>query len=342
MISLFSLSSAAERHWLRLLRFTLAFGLAIVCTALAALAAIGGLPGALDRFAYSIAGSNDFSNFPLSQIGIFTFAILLPLTLFVFAAYKHWLRWTVLTVGWLVILAVLCWMAWDEPTIRQSLTIEELSPTFSGTEQSFDVLMQYSTETPSAEAKAFAKINLSLPLSLPLISESKKWTDFVATNRSKIEEDWNILAPQQRWINELAGFDRICDLTPPDLKANIMSFKSWRSIVQHTCAFATLQAVDGHGDDAIATLVPLLEVSRELQLSSRTLVRTQIANIAERMMLETASYVLDHASVSVASRARLLTALGTENASALARHLILMEYVQFPSVSGGMKLVLLR
>ena len=253
----------------------------------------------------------------------------MPLIVLVVAERKRWLTWPVLAASWLVVLPVLGWLAWDEPAIRQPITIEEFSPAFDGAEKSFAVLMQYSKQTPSEEAKAFAATKLSTPWVAANPREPAKWLEFVTKNRPALEADWAALAPQRHWFGELAAFDRLGDLTPADYSANIISFQPWRTLSQRTCAAATLLALDGHGDEAIALLVPLLEVSRKLQLSSRTLVRTMIALAVERMTLETAGLVLDRTPVSAASRARLTAALANENAPALARRLLLVEYVLF-------------
>ncbi len=253
------------------------------------------------------------------------------------AERKRWLSWPVLAVSWLGVLPVLGWLAWDEPAIRQPITIEEFSPAFEGSEKSFAVLMQYSRQTPSEEAKAFAANKLSSP-TLANPDNPAKWLESVTKNRAAIEADWATLAPQRRWFGELAAFDRIGDLTPSDYSANIMAFQPWRTLSKHTCAVAMLLALDGRGDEAIALLVPQLEVSRKLQLSSRTLVRTMIAVIVERVTMQTASLVLDRTTVSPVSRARLAAALANENGPALARRLLLIDYALFPPLSSRMKL----
>ena len=107
------------------------------------------------------------------------------------------------------------------------------------------------------------------------------------------------------------------------------TFKVWRTLAQRSCAQATLLALDGRRDEAIATLAPMLEAGRKLQPSSRTLVRPTIGIVIERMCVETAGIVLDLGSVSAAARARLAAALGAENSAAMARRLILVEYAQF-------------
>ncbi len=329
-------SPAPEPLWLRLLRSLVAIGLALALTVITALAVIGCLPAVHDTFEQLF--SSDSMIPKVAVVLTLLFVILLPLVVFFIASRRRRLTWTVLAAGWVVVLPVLGWLAWDEPAIRQPLTIEEFSPAFPGAEQSFAVLMQYSKQAPSDEAKAFAAFKPAVQFSGTGSREPAKWLEFVTKNRPGLEADWAALAPQRRWFGELAAFERLGDLTPSDYSANIMSFQVWRTLSQRTCAAATLLSLDGHGDEAIALLVPQLEVSRKLQLSSRTLVRTMIALVVERMTLETAGIVFDRTPVSAASRARLAATLANENAPALARRLLLVEYVQFAPLTMRMKM----
>lgn len=57
----------------------------------------------------------------------------------------------------------------------------------------------------------------------------------------------------------MAAFDRLGDLTPPRSDADILAFKVWRTLYQRACAIATLQSLDGHGDAALATLLPYIK-----------------------------------------------------------------------------------
>lgn len=321
--------------WLRLLRSLVLIGLCLALTILTALAVIGCLPVVNESFKQLFSWG---SKVPKGAVGLTVlFVILVPLIVLAVAERKRWLSWPVLAASWLVVLPMLGWLAWDEPAIRQPITIEEFSPAFDGAEKSYAVLMQYSKQTPSEEAKAFAATKLGAPV-LPNPDNLDKWLESVTKNRAAIEADWVTLAPQRRWLGELAAFDRLGDLTPQDLSANITTFTVWRTLSKHTCAIATLLALDGRGDEAVALLVPQLEVSRKLQLSSRTLVRTMIAVVVERVTLQTAALVLDQTPVSAASRAQLAAALGNENAPALARRLLLAEYVTFTPVFSRMKL----
>ncbi len=322
--------------WLRLLRSLVLIGLCLALTSITALAVIGCLPVVNESFKQLFAWG---SKIPKTAISLTVlFVILVPLIVLALAERKRWLSWPVLAASCLAVLPVLGWLAWDEPAIRQPITIEEFSPAFPGAEQSYAVLLQYSKQTPSEEAKAFGAFKPAIQFSGAGPGQPAQWLEFVIKNRTALEADWVSLAPQRRWLGELAAFDRIGDLTPSDYGAKIITFEPWRTLTQRTCAMATLLALDGRGDDAFALLVPQLEVSRKLQLSSRTLVRTMIALVIERMSLETAGVVLDRKPVSAASRARLAAALAHDNAPALARRLLLAEYVTFTPVFSRMKL----
>lgn len=322
--------------WLRLLRSLLLIGFGLVLAVITGVAVIGCLPVVSDSFQQLFSWGG---NFPKDAAGLtLLLVILMPVFALAMAERKRWLSWPVLSACWLVLLPVLGWLAWDEPAIRRPLTFEELSPAFPGAEQSYAVLMQYSKQTPSEEAKTFGAFNPTIQFSGSNPRESAKWLEYVAKNRAAIEADWVTLAPQRRWFGELAAFERIGDLTPADYGANIITFQVWRTLTQRTCAMATLLALDGRGDEAMALLVPQLEVSRKLQLSSRTLVRTMIAEVMERMTIETVMVVLDRTPVSAASRARLATTLANENGPALARHMLLVDYVQFTAFFSRMKL----
>ena len=322
---------------LQLLRSTVAVGLALILTLLTALLVIGCLPAARAAIEPLFSPGSETPKLALGLLVIFV--VLLPLVVVSLAARRRRLTWTVLAVSWVAILPVLAWLAWDDPAVRLPLTIEEFSPAFPGADKSYAVLMQYSKQTPSEEAKVFGKARWAVEFAATASTrDAAKWLEFVTKNRAAIEQEWAALAPQRRWLAELAAFDHIGDLTPADPTANILTFQLWRVLAQRTCAIATLQAIDGHGDEAIATLVPLLEVGRGLQPSSRTLVRTMIGVVVERMVMETAGIVLDQTPVSARSRARLGAALAGENAPALARRLILVEYVLFAPLLSHMKL----
>jgi len=316
----------SEPRVLRLLRSLLCIGLSLALTVISILFMAGSFPAFYEALEQGIQMGN---NGPRVAVAVAILVMLiLPLGLMIWAARRRWLTWPVLLAGTAVITPVMVWLAWDDPAVRQPITIEEFSPAFPGAEESFAVLMQYSKLTPSAEAKAFnaAKTPVFI-LETPHTPE--KWLAYVAANRTRIEQEWEILAPQRRWQEELAKFERIGDLTPSDYSANLPLFSVWRSLSKFTCAKATLLALDGKGDEAVALLAQQLAVSRRLQRSSRTLVRTMVAVVVERMDLETLAVVMEKAPLSAASRNQLEAALGREDAGVMARRLLMTEYVLY-------------
>jgi hypothetical protein len=228
-----------------------------------------------------------------------------------------------------VLAPVLAYLAADDPVIRRPMTMEEIAPAFPGAEQSFEVLMRYGKTHPLGRAvRSPQRIFNPSPVGyFPGGADKPEWREWLLARRADVEADWAELAPVRAWWAERNTFDRISDLTPPRFDSEIITFSPPRSMTQLGCAIASLQALDGHGDEAIDTLLPIIQVGRKLQPSARTLVREMIAIIVERMSLQTAGFVLDHAAVSPAARARLAAALSAGGGGAPgARRLMAIDY----------------
>lgn len=251
--------------------------------------------------------------------------VLLPLGLAIGLRRRAPLRWR-LALGYAAVAPVLAYLAVDDPALRHPTSLSEVAPAFPGAEKSFAVLMRYGKSQPlgrdfKAPQRIFRQgryVDASKP---------EEWVKWLAEHRADIEADWADLAPVRAWWDELAAFDRIGDLTPGRIDAEIMAFSPVRSYAQHAVAIAGLQALDGRGDEAFATLQPLLEVSRRLEPSSRTLVRLMIARVMQRMAIDAAGFVLDRTPVSPSARARFAAALVRgSGGEAGARRLIGIEY----------------
>jgi hypothetical protein len=255
--------------------------------------------------------------------------VLTPSALLWLARRRRIGGWWTVAGGYLVVAPVLVYLASDDATLRHNVTLEDIAPAFPGAEKSYDVLMRYGKNHPlGRDFKAPQRILLSKsPSYASDITKAEDWRTWALAHRADIEADWAELAPVRAWWDELATFDRIGDLTESRFDAEIMGFAAPRSYTQHAIAIAGLQALDGHGDEAFATLQPLLEVSRKLEPSARTLLRFMIARIIQKMAIETAGFVLDHTNVSAAARARFAAALaGGSGGEAGARRLIGIEY----------------
>lgn len=316
-------SPAAEPRARRVLRFlaflTLALAVSLV-TGLFLLSQFPLLNGAIEELMSSHSGNARDAR--TAAWYTMTIIVLIP-TVLLLTVWRLKLRsWWWVGGGWLLITPVLVYLATDDPVVRHPLTIEELSPAFPGAEKSFEVIMRYGRQQPAAKAFTMTTV----PAGMPDPTKPGEWRDYALMHRAAFTADWEALAPQRAWWAELNSFDRIGDLTSAGPDAEVISFHVFRAIGQRGCLVATLQAIDGHGDDAIDTLLPILQVTRKMQPSSRTLVRIMVGIVIERLALRTAHWVLEHAAVSPAARARLAAVVQGGMGEAGARRIITIDY----------------
>ncbi len=246
--------------------------------------------------------------------------------------------WWWISAGYLVLAASLTYLATDDPVVLHLVTLGQVSPAFPGSEASYDVFMRYGRQHPLGHdfknpARIFDQgkfVDANKPV---------EWPAWLKSHREAVEADWAELAPVRAWIDELSHFDRIGDLMPAHLDTEIITFWPLRSYSQHAAAIAGMQAIAGHGDDAISTLLPLVQVSRKLEPYSRSLVRSMIARVMQNVALSTARFVLDTTPVSPEMRKRLLIAFtdGTGGESGI-RHLLATENALFAEANDEIQL----
>lgn len=293
----------------RVLRAVVLLALCAVISLLAGLAAVG----LLNPF------TEDDQHFRRVVWAMLLVVLGLP-TLIIWLAYRLRLRsWWWLGGGWLAVLPVLVYLAVDDPVVRRPITFSELAPAFPGAEQSYAVLMRYAVGT--AATKAFKLAAFAPP------KEADRLPAYALEKRERIERTWDELAAVRQWYAELGAFDRIGDLGNETPGAPVPAYAPHRVLAQSAQLKAMLLALDGRGDDAIATLLPVLDVGWKLQVNSRSLVRHSIGMAIRRMALEAAEFTLARAPVSPALRARLAAALGPAGGEAGARRLIAIEFV---------------
>jgi hypothetical protein len=230
--------------------------------------------------------------------------------------------WWWIAGGYLALAPVFVYLATDDPAILHPITLEEISPAFPGAEKGYEVLMRYGKLRPLGKNFVQPPSVLAGKSSL----EPGSWRETILQHRAAFEARWIEIAPVRTWWNEVNTFDRLADLAPAGPDSDFLAYAPCRAISQTGCAIATLRAIDGHGDEAIGILIPIIEVARKLQPSGRTLIRLMVGVAVERMALETAFFVLDTAPVSAAARARLATATRPGNAEIAARRLLVVEY----------------
>jgi hypothetical protein len=259
--------------------------------------------------------------------------VLLPPLVILGAAW--WLRlssWQWISGGFLLLAPIFAYLAVDDARINRPLTLEEFSPAFPGADQGYDVLMRYGQDHPLGGRNFKFQPPDRIYKGAGVFSPgSAEWSNWLVRNRADLEADWLKLAPVWAWWNELNAFDRLADLTPGRPDAEILSFQPIRAVTQHACAIASLQALDGHGDEALATLLPVLQVSRKLQPSSRTLVRLMMGRIVEGLSMTTADFILEHATVSPAAKEKLAAALAGDANMLGARRLVALQYARWIS-----------
>lgn len=255
--------------------------------------------------------------------------LVLPLAALIFCNRRGWLRWPQLTALWVLVLANFAYLTWDEPAVRRPLTMDELSPALPSDEATFQIFLRYAKNTPAANAVKPPKLQIGAAMG-DMVANPEKWIQYLRNHRAEIEAEWVTLAPIRAWWDELAAQPRIGDLTPPDPASPIIAFQPGRSYSQFAVAIASLQALDGHGDEAMATVTRLYDVARKFEPNSRTLARSMVAKVIQRMAIQAGGFVLDHATVSPASRAALAAEISAAaGGPAGARRLILIEYAYF-------------
>lgn len=258
-------------------------------------------------------------------------ALLVPSAALMFCSRRGWLRWPQLTALAACVIAAFAWLMWDEPAVRRPLTMDELSPALPGDEPSYRLALRYAKNSPAAKAFKVPASQLAVAQATGDIARAPdKWEKFLREHRAEVEAGWTELAPLRSWWDELAASPRIGDLGEADWSQPILAFQPIRAYTQYAVAIASLQALDGRGDEAFATLTNLYSVARKLEPNARTLVRAMIAKVIQKMTLQTAAFVLGHASVSPAKRAAFAAELSAAvNGPAGARRLILIEYAFF-------------
>lgn len=307
----------------RALRVVLLGLLSVVVTPILVIIAIG-----IDsRVIEKVLGLFNDRN-PAEQVALYS---LVPLLLLIaacifFGFWKLLARsWTLIAAGFAAFTVLFAYLAHDEPTYRHPMTMEDISPVFPGEDASYNLLMRYGKQHPLGQS--FQAPSFKDPYPKLALSPVNEWRATIISHRGELEAHWTQLAAERAWWNELSRFDKIGDLMPASPDGEIPAFVIFRTMSQHSVAMASLEALDGHGDQAIDTLLPTLEVGRKLAPYSRTLVRVMIAVVIEKMAIQTANFILDTTPVSPEARARLAAALKGGDPEAGARHLMYTEYV---------------
>jgi hypothetical protein len=239
---------------------------------------------------------------------------------------NRWLRekpWSVLAAGYIIVAPVFVYAAYDDAEFKRPLTLAELSPSPARAEESWRITLWYSPRPDQPAERTMPNHNY-----VPgAASDPEKWATHLEKNREKVLQAWNTLAKEREWFAAMNAFPAIGDLMPARYDGPLIRFRPFRAVVQVCCARAGLLALDGRGDDAVDELLPVLEVSRKLEPSARSLVRFMVARASLGTIGDATRFVLARARVSAAKRAALATALeGGSGGTAGVRRLLWIEY----------------
>ncbi len=252
-------------------------------------------------------------------------AVVIPFVVLIGGQRRGWLRASHMVALWVLVLGAGTFLVWDDSKVLHPVAFEDLSPTQPGDDATFAVYLRYAKNTPAANAVISPKLLVGAA-GTEMVAQPEKWITYLREHRAEIETEWARLAPVRAWWDELAAAPRIGDLTAARADAPIVAFQPTRLHAQFAVAIASLQAIDGHGDEAMATVTRLYSVARKFEPNARTLVRAMIAKVIQKMALQTAGFVLDHATISPAARATFAAELAAAATGPTgARHLVLIE-----------------
>jgi hypothetical protein len=273
-----------------------AVALSLMLSFLCALALVGWFPKLRDAVAPLVS---DEQTGITRIISIVALLVLLagPAWIIILGIKRRWLSGRQVGVLAGLSLVACVYLAWDDPIITRPLTVDEFSPVLPGDEASFEVLMRYERFGPLA--KNFRDNKVSQGVLQP--EQEAAWKKFVQTNRAAIEQDHAALAAVDTWWKELDTYARIGDLMVPGEDARFLAFQPLRNYSQNISAHASLLALDGQGDAALAELRSLYSVAHKIEGNSRSLARAMIAVVIQHTALRTAAFVLDQTPASPAA-----------------------------------------
>ena len=169
----------------------------------------------------------------LVGILVLSFVILVPTTLLWLAHRRRWGdTWRSLAVGYLLLAPVFVWLAWDEPSLRYPVSLDELCPPGPQAEESWAVTLAFTPRDGQAAPRTFS--NPKFPLSAAGADKPAEWQAYLEKNREVLHAAWAGL-PERAWLAELNSFPVLGDLMPARFDAPIIKFAPYRTTSQLAC-----------------------------------------------------------------------------------------------------------
>jgi hypothetical protein len=194
-------------------------------------------------------------------------------------AAKPLLGLTVLVAPFIV------WLAWDEPVTEQLPP----PPQPARWKESAAVVSRYWRLDGVPPARRFPVPQVRFGVD-PVAAD--EWRLFLVKNREPIVAEWAARGDLRQWFVDLDAFAAIGDYP----SARGFYYGERTDPLEYTvylhCAYVSLLAIDGRGDEALAVLQTALSVCRKLQPAARIVERFFTAHRMQRVCQQAARFVL--------------------------------------------------
>lgn len=208
-----------------------------------------------------------------------------------------------LLLGWLVVGGLLLYLRWDQEQPK----LVDLGPRVTNADEGYRVLMWMAKDSPYSRLEESGILpNNAADLRLP--SAPKDWAAHVRTHRAEILRAWDQDVIGRAWVTAINARPPQ-GVWPQSLEDPMLSFQAVRASVSVRAVHAHLLALDGHRDEAIQSLVPLISAWQQFQRTGPCLVNQMIACVSLKMSYSVAGEVLSLGGVSVESKKSLLSTL---------------------------------
>ncbi|HKB58087.1 MAG TPA: hypothetical protein VKC51_10900 [Lacunisphaera sp.] len=233
--------------------------------------------------------------------------------------------WRCAGIGAALFGSLLVWLAWDDAAFTHPLTLNDLSPAPNQAAESYQLTLAYTQIDGKAARGELPSAKFS-PKNSP-DTKLEAWRAEIVKEREKVATEWTALTPVRDWVGELDRFPAIGDFPEATYDSRIMNTSALRRVVDFACAQAALLALDGKGDEACATLRPVLSVLFKLERHGRSEVRLLAASRSINRACVTAQFVLATTPVSAAERTALAAIITERDTKSVAHRLAWLPYV---------------
>jgi hypothetical protein len=243
------------------------------------------------------------------------------------------ISWRAICLWALFVVPIAVYLAWDDPPVATSLEIAALAPPPSRAAESHAVALWYTTEPRRPRPKDWWLTPARNYLTPDL--QPAEWRVFLVANRDTLRADWMAAASAREWVAALDAFEVIGDATASSDEPQL-DFRALRATCFLHCAYASLLAIEGRGDEAVAVLRPMLSVGRKLQPAARGVTRLSTGIVCQHACQNAAQFILQSAAPTPDVLRLLGTSLapGTDLAANYRRVFLCECALQVATISG--------